>query len=100
MSRLVNRRVVLAARPRGEPAPGDLRLEEAPVPEPGDGQVLLRIVLLSLDPYMRLRMGEGRSYAPPVGIGEVMVGATVACPPSEPMRQTGPVEERRISGSS
>jgi NADPH-dependent curcumin reductase len=78
MSRLVNRRVVLAARPRGEPAPGDLRLEEAPVPEPGEGQVLLRIVLLSLDPYMRLRMGEGRSYAPPVGIGEVMVGGTVA----------------------
>jgi len=78
MSRLVNRRVVLAARPRGEPAPGDLRLEEAPVPEPGDGQVLLRTVLLSLDPYMRLRMDEGPSYAPPVGIGEAMVGATVA----------------------
>jgi NADPH-dependent curcumin reductase len=78
MSRLVNRRVVLAARPRGEPAPGDLRLEEAPVPEPGEGQVLLRTVLLSLDPYMRVRMGEGRSYASPVGIGEMMVGATVA----------------------
>ncbi len=69
MSRLVNRRVVLAARPRGEPATGDLRLEEAPVPEPGEGQVLLRTVLLSLDPYMRLRMDEGPSYAPPVGIG-------------------------------
>jgi NADPH-dependent curcumin reductase CurA len=78
MSKLVNRRVVLAARPRGEPAPGDLRLEEAPVPEPGEGQVLLRTVLLSLDPYMRLRMDEGPSYAPPVGIGEAMVGATVA----------------------
>ncbi len=79
MSRLVNRRVVLAARPRGEPAPGDLRLEEAPVPEPGEGQVLLRTVLLSLDPYMRVRMDEGRSYAPPAGIGEAtMVGGTVA----------------------
>ena len=78
MSRLVNRRVVLAARPRGEPAPGDLRLEEAPMPEPSEGQVLLRTVFLSLDPYMRLRMDEGPSYAPPVGIGEAMVGATVA----------------------
>jgi NADPH-dependent curcumin reductase len=78
MSRLVNRRVVLAARPRGEPAPGDLRLEQAPVPEPGDGQVLLRTGLLSLDPYMRLRMDEGPSYAPSVGIGEAMAGATVA----------------------
>src|SRR5690606_3893901 len=53
-----NRRIVLAARPRGLPAPGDFRLEETAVPEPGVGQVLLRTRYLSLDPYMRNLMEE------------------------------------------
>jgi NADPH-dependent curcumin reductase CurA len=73
-----NRRIVLAARPAGEPKPSDFRLEEAPVPEPAEGQVLLKILFLSLDPYMRGRMSAARSYAKPVEIGEVMVGGTVA----------------------
>jgi NADPH-dependent curcumin reductase len=73
-----NRRVVLAARPKGEPQDTDFRLEQAPVPQPADHQVLLRIRYLSLDPYMRGRMNEGPSYAPPVSIGEVMEGGTVA----------------------
>ncbi|MDA3914959.1 NADP-dependent oxidoreductase, partial [Oleiagrimonas sp.] len=72
-----NRRLVLAARPEGAPTPDDFRLEQDPVPAPGDGQVLLRTVFLSLDPYMRGRMSDAPSYAPPVEIGEVMVGATV-----------------------
>jgi hypothetical protein len=73
----VNRRIVLARRPEGRPRPEDFRLEEVAVPRPGPGQVLVQNLWLSLDPYMRARMGEGRSYARPVGIGEVMVGGTV-----------------------
>src|SRR3954452_15594610 len=74
----MNRRIVLAARPKGEPQDTDFRLEETAIPRPADHQVLLRILYLSLDPYMRGRMNEGPSYAPPVSIGEVMEGATVA----------------------
>jgi NADPH-dependent curcumin reductase len=74
----MNRRIVLAARPNGEPQDTDFRLEQTPMPQPAEGQVLLRIVYLSLDPYMRGRMNEGPSYAPPVSIGEVMGGGTVS----------------------
>jgi NADPH-dependent curcumin reductase len=74
----LNRRIVMAARPKGEPQETDSRLEEAPAPHPAEGQVLLRILYLSLDPYMRGRLNEGPSYAPPVSIGEVMEGGTVA----------------------
>jgi NADPH-dependent curcumin reductase len=73
----VNRRIVLAAHPRGLPTPQDFRLEETAVPTPGEGQVLLRTLYLSLDPYMRGRMDDRPSYAPPVRIGEPMVGGTV-----------------------
>ena len=74
----VNRRIVLAAHPRGLPTPADFRLEHAAVPEPGEGQVLLRTLWLSLDPYMRNLMGEiGPGYAPPVPLGAPMVGGTV-----------------------
>jgi NADPH-dependent curcumin reductase CurA len=78
MAEMKNRRIVLAARPNGEPADTDFRLEEMDIPSPGDGQVLLRTLYLSLDPYMRGRMNAGPSYAPPVQIGEVMEGATVS----------------------
>src|SRR5215470_12693257 len=71
------RRIVLASRPAGEPTPQNFRTEEGPLPKPGPGQVLLRTLWLSLDPYMRGRMSEGPSYAAPVGIGETMVGGTV-----------------------
>lgn len=71
-------RIVLAARPVGEPRPTDFRLENVPVPTPGEGQVLLRTIWLSLDPYMRGRMSEGPSYAAPVEIGGVMEGGAVA----------------------
>ncbi len=72
-----NRRIVLAARPDGAPTPDDFRLERQPAPEPDDGQLLLRTVFLSLDPYMRGRMSDAPSYADPVEVGSVMVGATV-----------------------
>ena len=77
MSETINRRIVLAARPQGKPRPEDFRLEEAPVPEPGAGEMLCRTIYLSLDPYMRGRMSEAPSYARPVGLGEVMTGGTV-----------------------
>ncbi|WAC62406.1 NADP-dependent oxidoreductase [Pseudoxanthomonas sp. SL93] len=71
-------RIVLAARPQGEPTADNFRLEQVPMPSPGEGQVLLRNHYLSLDPYMRGRMNAGRSYAKPVEIGEVMDGGTVS----------------------
>jgi NADPH-dependent curcumin reductase CurA len=73
-----NRRVLLAARPQGEPKESDFRLVEDPVPEPGPGQILLRTLYLSLDPYMRGRMNAGPSYAPSVEVGQVMVGGTIS----------------------
>jgi hypothetical protein len=74
----LNRRIVLNARPHGAPTAVDFRLESDPVPKPEAGQVLLRTLYLSLDPYMRGRMSDGPSYAAPVAIGEVMVGGTVS----------------------
>ncbi len=74
----VNRRIVLNARPRGAPTADNFRLEAVPVPKPEVGQVLLRTLYLSLDPYMRGRMSDGPSYAAPVAVGDVMVGGTVS----------------------
>jgi NADPH-dependent curcumin reductase CurA len=68
----VNHQVRLAARPVGLPKPSDWSHTEEPVAEPGDGEVLVRNAYISLDPAMRGWMNEGRSYIPPVGIGEVM----------------------------
>ncbi len=76
--RRTNRRIVLARRPAGAPVPEDFRLEESDAPTPGDGQMLLRTEYLSLDPYMRGRMSDAPSYAPPVAIGGLMVGATIS----------------------
>lgn len=73
-----NRRIVLNTRPRGAPTAADFRIESDPIAKPEVGQVLLRTLYLSLDPYMRGRMSDGPSYAAPVAIGEVMVGGTVS----------------------
>jgi NADPH-dependent curcumin reductase CurA len=73
----VNKRVLLAARPAGFPRESDFRIVEEPAPDPGDGQVLIRILYLSVDPYMRGRMSDAPSYAAPVQIGEVMTGGAV-----------------------
>lgn len=77
-SAMQNRRWVLASRPHGAPTPENFRLEEQPIPEPEEGQVLLRTEWLSLVPYMRGRMSDAPSYSPPVEIGAVMVGGTVS----------------------
>lgn len=72
-----NHRIVLASRPKGAPVQENFRLEERVAPVPNEGEVLLRSIYLSLDPYMRGRMSDTPSYAPPVDIDAVMVGATV-----------------------
>ncbi|WP_205346904.1 NADP-dependent oxidoreductase [Pseudonocardia broussonetiae] len=73
-----NSRIVLAARPDGEPADGDFRMESSSTPPLERGELLLRTIYLSLDPYMRGRMNAARSYVDPVELGAVMVGATVS----------------------
>jgi NADPH-dependent curcumin reductase CurA len=73
-----NRRIVLAARPAGAATLDSFRLEEVPLPVPGEGEILLRTLWLSLDPYMRGRMSDAPSYAPCVQIGAPMLGATVS----------------------
>ncbi|HZK89775.1 MAG TPA: NADP-dependent oxidoreductase [Stellaceae bacterium] len=72
-----NRQILLARRPNGMPVPEDFSIVESPVPEPGEGQVLLRGIYLSLDPYMRGRISGQRSYAKPTAIGEVIEGRVV-----------------------
>ncbi|MCE9733517.1 NADP-dependent oxidoreductase [Pectobacterium sp. IFB5596] len=74
----INRRVVLAQRPHGAPTPENFRLEQQAVPSVETGQVLLRTVFLSLDPYMRGRMSDAPSYAKPVELNDVMVGGTIS----------------------
>ena len=70
-------RIVLASRPKGAPTPENFRTEVADLPEVAEGQVLLRTVYLSLDPYMRGRMSTAKSYAAHLELGDVMIGGTV-----------------------
>ena len=72
-----NQQIVLASRPAGEPTVDNFRLVETPVPALADGQVLVRHHYLSLDPYMRGRMNDGKSYAQPQPLDAVMIGGTV-----------------------
>ncbi|HUH56897.1 MAG TPA: zinc-binding dehydrogenase, partial [Pseudomonadales bacterium] len=73
-----NRAVLLASRPHGAPTPENFRLEKQAIPTPAEGELLLRTVYLSLDPYMRGRMSSAASYANPVALDDVMVGAVVS----------------------
>jgi NADPH-dependent curcumin reductase len=74
----INRQIVLNSRTIGVPTEANFKLQEGTAPMPSDGQVLLRTLYLSLDPYMRGRMSDAESYAPPIAIDEVMVGSTVS----------------------
>ncbi len=78
MASVTNRQIVLTSRPEGEPKPSNFKLTQTEVKGPGEGEVLLRTLWLSLDPYMRGRMSAAKSYAKPVEPGEVMVGGTVS----------------------
>ena len=74
----VNRQVLLRRRPVGPPRLEDFEIAESPIPAPREGEILCRTLYLSVDPYMRGRMNEGRSYAAAVELGQVMVGGTVS----------------------
>src|SRR5499426_1572026 len=73
----INRQILLRSRPHGPPSLDNFELTETPMPEPGEGEVLMRTLYLSLDPYMRGRMSAAKSYAKPAAVGEPMVGGTV-----------------------
>ncbi len=77
MTDLTNRQWLLKSRPPGAPEEGNFELAETPVPDPSDGEVLVRSIYLSLDPYMRGRMRDVKSYVPPVQLGDVMEGGGV-----------------------
>src|ERR1700756_2656603 len=72
-----NRQVLLKRRPIGAPTTADFEIADGPMPDPGEGEVLVRGIYLSLDPYMRGRISGQRSYAQPVEIGAVMEGRVV-----------------------
>src|SRR5262245_59654572 len=72
-----NRRVVLASRPAGWVSEANFKFEDAPLPSPAEGEVLVKNLWLSLDPYMHGRLSAAKSYVKGVEIGEVMVGQTV-----------------------
>ena len=73
----LSREIRLAARPRGAPTPSDFELAEIEVPDPRDGELLIRNAYLSVDPYMRGRMNDIKSYVPPFALGEPMTGGAV-----------------------
>jgi NADPH-dependent curcumin reductase len=77
MAESVNRQVLLKSRPEGAPSLDNFELTQAPLPEPGEREVLMRILYLSLDPYMLGRMSALQSYAAPAALGRAMVGGTV-----------------------
>ena len=77
MTDVVNRQILLASRPNGAPTPDNFSLVESAIPVPGDGEFLCRIVYTSIDPYMRGRMSDAKSYTAPTGIGDVMGGGSV-----------------------
>jgi hypothetical protein len=78
MPAVKNKQILLASRPVGEPSPANFKSAESELREPGEGEILLKTLWLSLDPYMRGRMSAAKSYAKPVEPGEMMVGGTVS----------------------
>lgn len=78
MNTRVNTRILLASRPDGRPVADNFQIDQQPAPTPAPGQVLLRTLYLSLDPYMRGRMSARKSYAAPTALGDVMGGGTVS----------------------
>jgi NADPH-dependent curcumin reductase len=77
MAASINHQILLKSRPEGPPSLDNFELTERPTPDPGEGEVLMRILYLSLDPYMRGRMSAAKSYATPAALGHPMVGGTV-----------------------
>jgi NADPH-dependent curcumin reductase len=77
MASSINRQILLKSRPQGAPGLDNFELTETAIPEPGEGELLMRTRYLSLDPYMRGRMSAAKSYAKPAAVGAPMVGGTV-----------------------
>ena len=73
----VNRQITLSSRPVNYPRESDFNLVQSPIPEPGEGEVLVKTIWLSLDPYMRGRMRAAHAYATPMELGQVIVGGVV-----------------------
>jgi len=73
-----NQTILLASRPQGKPTAEQFRFEDQPMPQPAKGEVLLKTLYVSVDPYMRGRMNEGKSYTPPFTVGEPISGGIVA----------------------
>ncbi len=73
----INRQITLVSRPKGAPDESNFKTEKNPIPNPSEGEMLLRTVFLSIDPYMRGRMSDAESYADPVELGQVMIGGSV-----------------------
>ena len=92
---LINRKWILKQRPTASLATDNLQLVEAPAASPADGQILIRNIYLSLDPTNRIWMSDRDQYLPPVGLGDVMRGATWAW-----WLIAGPNGSRRRSGAS
>ena len=98
----INVRVLLKSRPTGFPVEDDFEVVESPIPQPQQGEILLESMWLSLDPYMRGRMNDAKSYAPSVDIGEPMVGGAVAkvVESRSPLFNPGDIVEGRFGWQS
>ena len=73
-----NKQILLNSRPAGMPTTDNFKIEETQMPEPKDGEVSVRTLYLSVDPYMRSRMNDRKSYVPPFALNEVITGGVVA----------------------
>ena len=102
MSTETNVRVLLKSRPNGFPTEDDFDVVESPIPQPQQGEILMESLWLSLDPYMRGRMNEAKSYAPSVNVGESMVGGAVArvVESRSPLFSPGDIVEGRFGWQS
>ena len=102
MSTEINVRVLLKSRPNGFPTEDDFDVVESPIPQPQQGEILMESLWLSLDPYMRGRMNEAKSYAPSVNVGESMVGGAVArvVESRSPLFSPGDIVEGRFGWQS
>src|SRR5882762_632694 len=72
-----NKEIRFASRPNGMPTPGNFQIVDADEPQPNDGEVLVRTLYISVDPYLRGRMREGRSYVPPFEVGQVIESGAI-----------------------
>tara|TARA_B110000014_G_scaffold264458_1_gene266296 strand:+ start:5567 stop:6577 length:1011 start_codon:yes stop_codon:yes gene_type:complete len=102
LSTEINVRVLLKSRPNGFPTEDDFDVVESPIPQPQQGEILMESLWLSLDPYMRGRMNEAKSYAPSVNVGESMVGGAVArvVESRSPLFSPGDIVEGRFGWQS